>query len=425
MINYIIYSGVIYLILTILFIKNKNLFLIVTIFLQNTILLISFKLGLEFAKISNTIIPIYYVILLFFNIKYVNKKYLLVTLGGLFSFCLFILFLVLYNNADAQFLIDIVKHYFWGQLIFLCILTFIDKIDLRKIFNAIVIYLVLILSVALFQFLTNSQLFYYTDLVQSNTYKIDYSRLVTGFYTGPNYLGSIIILFSGYIWMYFYYNKTKFSNLINIILFLFSFVIILFSGVRTSVVAFVIQFILLYIIFFRKQYLKYFIIILVIIIIYGTTLYSISYYFGTNKTEFENSFGRSLTTIFYFSKSENLESSTAGISLRLFDEILKNPIIGTQNKLYWLIKFSYTDAFLMFHLVQFGILGLFFLLFPYFYFIKKISKKYIKTFYVFFFIQIIIMITDQGLYYFNVNIMFWILMALSVKIDKIHLKDLK
>lgn len=77
---------------------------------------------------------------------------------------------------------------------------------------------------------------------------------------------------------------------------------------------------------------------------------------------------------------------------------------------------SVTDAFLFFHVAEFGVIGLFLLLAPYarlYRALKKSSMHTWKLFLVLLSILLVQTITDNGLWYLVANVVFFVIIAIN------------
>ena len=417
-------SGIIVIILISLFFllsyyKSINTFIKVTFISALTIQFILARLNFSYINLSFVILYSLILLLFILNLnRIVNNKYSKIILWSQVLFLIYIAFTSLFRGSFIEML-DFTKFYFFGSFLFLLIVSSRKKLNVNKINRFIVLFTIFLSFLGLFQYLfPSSSNFFVIDLSQFgyNAGKIDLFKRVVGLSLSPVHYGNLLALLLTYTVALLIKNEDlkipkKFIYL-GIIIGILS---IILTGIRTSLFSLIAGIILLAMLNKSKNLM----VILIISTIALALSWNILLNIGNNYQYvegFSNPLGRILQVFSLFEDgSINTESTLSLTALALID-FLKNPIIGSGDEMKWLQALSTTDAFLFFHLVQYGILGMFIIFSPYFYTITNDKRGLMKIIFIVLLIQTI---TDKGIFYTPVNLIYWIIAGINLKTNQI------
>ena len=259
-------------------------------------------------------------------------------------------------------------------IFFLAISFYIGNEQFKKNFLKIVLYLIILICIdGIIQYFFGHNLLGYKGHI-SRISSFFNDELVLGSFLlkiYPLFLISLIILKD---------NKLISNKLIQISLISFYAFIVYISGERTAFFNFILFNIILFIIFFEKKYLKYLIIFLLIFF----SLISISFLFNKNTIEryltVKNIFKSNGFIIFTKTHEEHYvtafkifkSNKVFGSGLKTFRYICKKPIYNPEG-----CATHPHNTFMQF-LSELGLLGLFFYLISFIYFIIKLFKFFLR-----------------------------------------------
>lgn len=395
--------------------KNLNLFCKTFLLAALSLKFILFKLNFSYASLAIVFLFVLILLLFLVNIKKIlNTKYSKTIILSQFLFLAYILITGILRG-DVVYILDLTKFYFFGSFLFLIIISNRKKVNFYSI-NKFIFYFTFILSIlGLLQFLYPSLSdFFVIDLTKfgyGEKTKIDVFKRVVGISPSTTGFGNLMAFLLTYLIAVRNYIFTK-SNYIFYVFVLFSFSAIVLTGVRTSLASLFIALLILSVIGKDKQLFKFLSLLTVAILFSWQSLLLIGENYNQKTEGFSNPIGRSLQLFSLISDQESEKTSTFTLSVESFDEFLKNPIFGTGDDMEWLQYYSITDAYLIYHLIQIGFVGIIILFFPY---LKIINRKVIK---VLFLILILQTITDTGIFTNDTNLIFWIIAAIIIKKEK-------
>jgi len=411
-------SGIIVIILISLFFilsyyKSLSTFVKVAFISALTIQFILAKLSFNYTNLSFVIL--YFLILLLFIInlnKIVNNKYSKIILGSQFLFLIYIAITSIFRGSFINML-DFTKFYFFGSFLFLLIVSSRKKLDVNKINRFIVLFTIFLSFLGLVQYLVPSSFnFFVVDLskvgyISENT---DIFKRVVGLSFSPAHYGNLLALLLIYtIALLFKNEELKIPKKFLYLGIVIGILSIVLTGIRTSLFSLIVGILLLAILTKSK--------ILIVIICLATVAlifpWDIIISMGESyqKAEgFSNPLGRSFQLFSLFESGSVSSESTFRLTVLALQDFLNNPIIGSGDEMSWLQAFSITDAYLLYHLVQFGIMGLLIIFLPYFYAIRR--NKILQVILVVLSIQTL---TDTGLFYTPSNLVLWIIFGINIR----------
>ena len=404
-----------------LFLKNSKIFIQYTFLLAISITFISYKFHFIYANIG--IVFFYATILIMLLISTKIHKLVLIIIGSILSFILYVI--IINSFRDFQYLtnLDFVKHYFWGMILFIIIISKNNLINYST-FNRFIIWVIIFLSlIGLLQYISMDVSNYFkVDLTGADTInRFSKYKLVTGIFLGPANFGNLLsmlclYLFSIYISGY-YQNINK-----NLLLFglAVGVITIIATGIRTSIFSFILGISVSSLILNKKVFIWILSILLSFYLLFWTQILIIGENYST-KNDVETPVARIASTFYIANQVDLINASALIVSYGALPEFLKNPLLGTGDKLDWINKYSSTDAFLLYHAVQYGVLGLLILLFPYLFFLYNYKKyKFSRIILVLFVILLVQTITDMGVFSKYSDIPFWIIFGVNV----MHIRSL-
>jgi len=352
-------------------------------------------------------------------------------------------FFYFYTSASAkgvpegQYLSFIRFHYI-AIPVFIFMSINYNKIDFIKLMKFIFILFLIEFFIALAQnilpqnmtgffrvgsYVWNNQVTYVTSEGMWGGLQINGTLLHVGNFA--NFMALFLVFFIGlYLFRIFKPIKKRITFLFYLMA---TFAIILSTGNRTSVVSLLAGFlIILY--FHSKRYFSFAIAFIIPLLIVSSIFFD--RYVGTqsaydigydNPLERLSILGNLFTNVNELTEEESL---TLGRSFPLWEYFLKNPVFGageffkggyTKDLYAGTTTASWSDASLMFHIVEFGLVGLVILLMPYFIILKYIKKRCTKQAFILgialFFTLLIQTITDLGFFNILQSIVFVILLG--------------
>ena len=232
-----------------------------------------------------------------------------------------------------------------------------------------------------------------------------FTNYITGSFTGNNYYAEVLSLMMILLCTFDYrdYGKLAPTSVFVIVLVL---VVVLYTGVRTALLADIIALVVLFYIFNKdKPFFKTrFLVGVAIIGVFAFFLYQTA-----NQDVMivdrnaENSIERQLNGVRQISDRDNIEVSTIGLSLILWNYFIDSPIIGpglffaSPAGYGWIIAedtANSTDATILFYMCETGLIGVLFFFLIYGLALKKFNRY--KGAYIAFIYIMLISITDAG-----------------------------
>ena len=365
------------------------------------------------------------------NPSLLQKKVTVHIIGSIVFFLIYLSLIALLRNHNPFAYWDFVKNYFFHLL--LIPIYFVSKPKLR-------ISTTYYIKVFCYMFLAQivlGTLQYYVPGISDLFKVIEYQRLgevvqglsdtwknqklVLG--TLMSFTNLAIFLQIGIVFLFIIANKTTLNKVyINAIIVSGVFVMLL-TGVRAPLIGLVVG---LIVFFWYKNRFLFFVSIMVIAVL-GVFLFTNFQYIIEYATTHEVSantedpFQRILGVLAVFN-SEALLETTFGRTLEIFRDLFRNPFFGSGPGLIF-SDYSYTDAFLIIIIVEFGLIGLLLMIYPYFYLTRRI-KRYSHELYG---ISIILLITvlsqsivNEGLWAHYANIQFIFLALIILRMGQEH-----
>ncbi len=424
----IIYLAVTFLMLIISYYKSLNVFIGLFFLNALSIQFILAKLNFTYTNLSFVFLYIVILVLLILNItKNINFKYAKVILGSQIVFLLYISITSLIRGSIIEML-DLSKFYFFGSFLFLLIISSKKSLNVHKINQLIVLSTIILSYLGLFQYFTPSSVeFFMVDLSKFgyDVGDIDRFRRVIGLYFHPAHYGNLLSMLLLYtICLTIKNDKLKIPSLILYSGIIIGFISILFTGIRTSLVSFIVGILFLMIFSKNKKLLLAisFSVILLFLFWESITLIRDSY---KDSEAFSNSLGRTLQLSSHLESKSVTTESTFRLTVFALDDFLKSPLIGSGDEMLWLQAFSVSDAQLFYLLVQFGIIGVFIIFYPYIFILSIKSNPNIKFITVFLIVLLVQTLNDTGIFYPPANFSFWIIAAIMIKDSNANTEILK
>jgi hypothetical protein len=356
------------------------------------------------------------------------------------------------KDIDPIIYLKFIRNRFWFLVVFFFLLFTSGMNSKNNLINSILVILFIEAGIGLLQYFGPREVF---DFFIISPYKdlsgkivhlvaeknINLGTVETGTLGRINYFANIVSLLTVYMTFVFFnakeINKKKKMMIAAVIA--IGMVAIILSGMKTSVVSLIIG---VWLVIFFKNKIAGFAIITVFIVllsVYSQFLYSQGFEsveaISKNKkvSTFTDPIER-LTAIFVLLQDPSNLNHKTSLTLRrtfaLAPYFPNSPIIGSDR--YWKsgygecyhgsTTFSFTDAFLMFTLVEFGLVGTIIFLLPYLLTITIVKKYGNKDAYVMisiiFLILILQTVTDVGLFHRTANMLFFIFAAVEINLPR-------
>ena len=232
-----------------------------------------------------------------------------------------------------------------------------------------------------------------------------FTNYITGSFTGNNYYAEVLSLLMILLCTFDYKDKGSLDRstffFIGIVL-----TVVLFTGVRTALLADVIALVVLFYIYNKnKPFFKVrFLLLAAILGVIAFFLYQTANQDVMIVDRYaENPIERQLNGVRQMSDRDNLEVSTVGLSLILWNYFIESPIVGpglffaSPAGYGWIISedtANSTDATILFYMCETGLIGVLFFLWIYGLALKRYNKY--KGAYITFIFIMLISITDAG-----------------------------
>ena len=304
--------------------------------------------------------------------------------------------MLLDDITDNRVSITKLRNFFVGFLVFELLLAILQYIfePVREFFNI--------------SYMREGEMLELRDFVESG-----YMRgTLRGASTFANFLCDSFAICAAY-----YFSKKQ-LNKKTIVLLGTTLVIILFAGIRASLLLSLVVLSILMLKYKQRRSISILIIFLIVIFILGGI--SFSYLSNLREVNYESGgAARSLTLFNSFSAGALEEQTTFAMTLGMIHYAFQNPLFGIGLHYHggyllsrWgipLEEFSTTDAMLMFEIAEIGIIGMIIYLWPLLYFIKKSTRLGANKFNLIFlfFIMLLSTIVDAGLMTYNYLVLFF------------------
>jgi len=417
-------AGIIYLAVTLLtliisYYKSLNAF--VGLFFLNALSMhfILAKLNFTYTNLSFVFLYIVILVLLILNItKNINLKYAKVILGSQIAFLLYITITSLIRGSMIEML-DLSKFYFFGSFLFLLIISSKKSLNVHKINQLIVLSTIILSYLGLYQYFTLSSVeFFMVDLSKFGYNigdDIDSFRRVIGLYFHPANYGNLLSLLLLYtICLVIKNDKLKIPSLILYSGIIVGILSILFTGIRTSLVSFIVGIVFLMILSKNKKLILTISFSVILLFLFWDQIALIRDSYKDSEA-FSNSLGRTLQLSSHLESKSVTTESTFRLTVRALDDFFESPFIGSGDEMLWLQTFSVTDAQLLYLLVQFGIIGVFIIFYPYIFILSIKSNPNTKFIAVLFIVLLVQTLNDVGIFYSPAFFSFWITAAIMIK----------
>jgi len=368
-----------------------------------------------------------------------NKK--LITRLSLSILLLFVylFFSALFKGVGFMNYVLFPKNFFYGYVLFIYLI--LEKSSFYRLVNRL-LFSVLIIEVFLgiLQYIGPDSFSNFFKIIEYNwnggkTQLLGKSfyvnKLVLGTLLRPAQFADLISLLAIYFGGKYVYNRDLFFNRkYYLVILIISVVVIFFTGIRTAVVSVFVGVLLLNYSKSKINLVFFSFLILVILFFFYQSYNQISSLSATGKIGINNPIERvsGLITVFKDVNKLNQDNALTLIrSIWLFPYVHLNPLFGAG--LYWQAGYygqlaagsdlaSWSDATIMFFLVEFGLVGLFLFVLPYVIILRYAKKNIQKQdFYIIlsvFFTLVIQTITDPGLFNINSSMIFFLLVGLEV-----------
>ncbi len=330
--------------------------------------------------------------------------------------------LLLRENSKIESLYFI-RNYFFNIVLFLLFITN-DKIVSNKRnyflkFLSILLLTQIILGVSQYYFAQVANYFkiddylWKGDIINTLGVNAKEQNVVIGTLERMGILGNTIAVMITFLSGY--YLATKKINFNILFLIILSLILVGLTSIRTSFFTIILG-LLLNLWFYKKKYfIAFFSISIIILVTYFTQIQYLGVIGIENSSNFENPIYRLFGIFYLLSDPTNITLGTITVarSLQLLPAFFDNPLFGVGlyfSKGYIGID-SISDAFLLFHIVEYGLIGFIILLLPYFYTLFLIKKKSIEAFKIMFSVFIVLVfqtITDNGIFMPLTNGLFFI-----------------
>ena len=400
------------------FYTDLTLFLKIWIFASISIQFILSKLRFGFSSLSFVFLFLVIALLIMFKFRQMLRAKEFVIL--LFLQILFLIFLLFSSSfrGDLDYMFDFTKFYFFGLFFIPLILYSSHTFSLISLNRFIFIFTFLLSLIGILQFLfpVTESLFYVdlSELGYNQTDNIAAFSRVSGISLRPSHYGNLLAV------LLIYCIGTG-NSLIVVskfffrILVIFGILALVFTGVKTSIASFIFGFVLLALMRRSSTFLLYLVIGGICMALFWNVIVEIGVNYSA-KDGFSNAIGRSFR-FFAILDSDSLgDDSTVSLTMMSLGHFVSAPFFGSAATMTWLRDLSITDAYLIYHFIQFGIIGMTILLYPYFRFIFAMESR--ENFVLLFTLILVILlqtITDPGLFHIPTNLVLCCFIAIRLK----------
>jgi hypothetical protein len=359
-------------------------------------------------------------------------KYLYIYIGSILILFSYLYLLSIFWGYEVWDYLNFVRNYFFNILLLIIFFSTRDKraVNTNLLLKIIIILTLIEVFLGLAQYLNRSIADYFKitsyyrfgEVVERLDFVFRNQKLVTGtLLSMGNYsyfvVDTVLLLFA-----LKYFKIFNFSKNIYYLLFL-SLIVVVFAGIKAPLFAFIVGvFLILW--YKEKKYAIiigiafYFLFFFYLSVVQPLLQYSISAKGGASLIE--NPLDR-IIGLFAISDSYYLQQTTFGRTMFLAEDSFNNLLIGSGVGVIF-TEYSFTDAYLMVIVLEFGVIGLLLLLFPYIYTLWLLKKKTPLQIYKIgklLFVTILIQtIVDQGLWAWFTNIQFILFIMILFRLGK-------
>lgn len=398
------------------YLQSVNLFAKIAFVAAISIQFLLARAGFIYTNLSFVFLFITFLILVVLNFKKIIRlKYFWLIIICQITFLVYILLTSLVRGDFIE-MFNFTKFYFFGFLLFFLINSARKNLDINRIYRFIIVFTLLLSVLGLFQFLVPSTFDFFVVDLSGLGYKsseINLNKRVVGLSLSPTHFGNLLALLLTFT--VGVRNRVNISTYIINIGIIIGIAAIILSGIKTPLVTFIIG-VGIFAFFSKDKFLLKLLPVGVIILFFSWgILAGIGDAYDPNEG-FSNSFGRSLQLFALFNSGGINDESTFSLTLQALKDFSEAPLIGSGDKMLWLQSFSITDAYLVYHLVQFGLIGMLILFFPYLRIIKDFKDRHSFGLSLALFIVLLTQtFTDTGVFYYPINMTFCILLSILLK----------
>ena len=441
----------------ILFRKGVN-FVFYILFLQFFLIFAVNKVQPNLTGSTGTFIS-FLLVVMFVYLLFVKRKINGLQFDILMKFlCLIALTLIyliataLIKDIDPIIYLKFIRNRFLFLIIFFFLIFESGNIKKNMVINSILFILFIEAGIGLLQYFGPRELFDFFimspyvnssgNIIQLVAEKnVNLGTVETGTLGRINYFANIVSLLTVYMIFVLFNTKeiNKKRKMLIAVAISIGITAIILSGVKTSVVSLVIG--LFLVIFFKNRIAGFAIITVCVVLlsVYSHSLYirgfeSVETITKNKKVSTFTDPMERLTSLFVLlqdpSNLDNKTSLTFRRTFALAPYFPDSPLIGSDR--YWKSgygecyhgspTFSASDAFLMFTLVEFGLIGTIIFLLPYFLTISIVKKYGNKNAYVMISIILSILImqtvTDVGLFHRTANMLFFMFAGVEINLSR-------
>ncbi len=395
-----------------LFVKKSKYFVQYTFLYATSITFISYKLNFVFANQGMLFFYFATLLMLVLKMRHFNKHLFFIILSIVAMF-FYLVFLYLYRDADLTSDIDFIKHYYWGVLLFVVVSNY-NVITINKFNNFLIWFVILFSALGITQFvIPDVSDFFSIDMTKFGAKNQDiFLRFirVTGYVLKPANYGNFMAILITYIYSILISTK-KTKKTLYITVLILGIIATTLTGIRTSLFSLLIGLLLSSLVYNKRWLLGIISFAIIFYMVFWASILDLGKHYDKSK-ETDTPLSRIANAI-YLSETEDVTKiTTLKVSDYIIDEFYKSPTIGTGIKINNIQGLSITDAYLLYHIVRFGILGLLIILFPYLYLLYLYrNNKYSKIILILFLILILQTITDSGIFSNFSNPAFWIILG--------------
>lgn len=415
--------------------KDFSIFILVILFIYFIFTFLLLKLQFTYAPMIGTVCNI--LVLLAFLYRYLRTNITGVEKNYVIKLSLIILITFTYmfilsasRNVPSLTYIFFIRNFFYGFLLFFLFLYVKDKqLISDKIVKILWLMLAIQVILALLQMLDSGFLDFFK--IKSFGWKGEIRTQLGNEFNQKLVLGSLlkttnfavvisiltVYLFSRYLILYE-------RSLLKLIILIVAILLVFLSGIRNGAITIVLGIFLVLWIKNKKTAIIYIGLSIMLIATFKIVLINAAHIALNNAGNFETPFQRIFGLFVFLDDSFVIEQGTVTLfrSKSLIPEILKNPLFGPGKHFlsfgggYSGIE-SVSDAYLLFLIAEFGILGITILLLPYLFVLKILRKSnahfYYKITLIIFILLVVQTIVDQGLFLPLNNFIFFIIGGIS------------
>jgi hypothetical protein len=440
--NYILITLLLYILSIIVLKKSVINYLLFVYSLHIFLPIILFRTFPVFGYATGTYINmsvlLTYITYILINPSKINNKHNLIYLSSIIVFIIYVFIVTTLRGNELLGYLHFVRNFFFNLLLFSLYLMNNKKLNSQntiKLVNIFFIIIVIQIFLGLFQYVSPSiaQLFIIDDyqrlgvIINRFDDGLIGQNLVVGSLFAMQNVSVFIMVGILFIYLLKIYKLISITT-IHYLIIIAGIVVMIMVGVRAPFVGLFVGIMLIYL--FNNK-LKLLVIVSLLFVLIPITLEILQPYIqdaltGEARTDFEGKSWIRVIGVFAIFDSDYIETYSIVRSVNLYSLIITNPLFGSGPGIIF-TNYSVTDAFLAVLLLEYGLIGVIILLFPYVYTIRLLDKKYQKNLYlialIIFGVCISQTLTNEGIWAYFTNIQFFVILMILFEFAKLQFQE--